>query len=1247
MTRSPSSRLLSFLRVASTCLLCVGAILTTASVARVSHAAPPDFNRQVRPILAQYCFACHGPDEKGREAGLRLDTRDGALAALDSGQHAIVAGKPDASELLRRVHSTDDDVRMPPPATKKRMTEAEKTILRDWIADGAPYAPHWAFQPVRPAPLPNVARREWTRSPLDRYVLQKLEQERLAPSPLADRYTLVRRLYLDLLGIPPTPEQADAFVADVAPDAYERLIDRLLASPFYGERWARRWLDLARYADTNGYEKDRPRSMWPYRDWVIRALNADLPFDQFTVEQIAGDMLPNATIDQRIATGFHRNTMINEEGGIDPLEFRYHAMVDRVNTTGTVWLGLTLVCANCHTHKFDPIPQTEYFGLFALLNNADEPELDVPDPAVERQRREIDAKIAALEADLPNRFPPAGELQWSSPQLISAKAASGSKLEPQADGSLLATGPVPDVDAYTLVFESDAADVTHLKLETLTHPSLGNQGPGRTPHGNFVLTEINVRTAASNDASNAQEQKIAAATAEIEQDKFPVRDAFDGKTQTGWAIHNTSQPLNQNRAATFQFAQPVAASGHAANGPTAGGKSAGKTKTRWTITLAQQFGGQHTIGRLRLSLGRLQTDGRPLEVRRQENLERRFTEWLAAQPRQNVRWTPATPATATSNLPLLTLLDDGSILASGDQSKSDTYELAFDNVPAGVTAVRIDALADDRLPKHGPGRVYYEGPHGDFFLSNIDLASSDAGGASRVASRPFQSASQSFANGGNTAAAAIDDNKQTGWSIDGGQGQSHHAVFNLKEPTPHAGRVVLKLLFERYYAAGLGRFRVSFTTDLGAAASNIPPAATPLLGVPAAQLSPADRGVLRQYFLSVAPELASERQAIQALRKQIPAPTTSLVFVERPASNPRPTHRHHRGEFLQPKEEVAPSVLSLAPGLPSDAPRNRLSLARWLASPENPLVGRVTMNRQWAAFFGRGIVRTTEDFGYQGESPSNAELLDWLASEFIRQGWSMKRMHRTIVASATYRQSSTASPDILARDPNNVLLERGGRFRLEAELVRDAVLSISGLLTTRLGGPSVFPPQPTNVTTEGAYGALAWRTSEGGDRYRRGLYTFAKRTAPYAMFTTFDGPSGEACVARRELSNTPLQSLTLLNDAVFLEAAQALGRQLASGAPADFVASVSGPDGVISLPAPTEDQRRAAYLFRRCVTRPPTDAELKLVLEFYERQRQRFIAGELAPAPLAGPGEGDIATRAAWTATARALLNLDESITRD
>ncbi len=988
------------------------AAVALASAGRAADPAP-DFAREVRPILAQYCLKCHGQDDKARKAKLRLDVREVAVA-----KGAIVPGKPDKSELVARVFADDPDVRMPPPSTKMQLTDAQKQTLKRWVAAGAEYKPHWAFvKPTRPA-VPEIRDPPSAiRNPIDAFVLARLEREGLKPSSEADKYTLVRRVYLDLIGLPPSPEEADAFVHDASPDAYEKLVDKLLASPHYGERWARRWLDLARYADTNGYEKDRPRSIWPYRDWVIRALNADMPFDQFTVEQLAGDLLPNATPEQRIATGFHRNTMLNEEGGIDPLEFRFHAMTDRVATTGTVWLGLTVGCAQCHSHKFDPITQREYYRLFAFLNNADEPEMPVPQPEITAKRKEIEAKIAKLVAELPHQFP---------------------------------AGVDPDAE---------------------------------------------------------------------------------------------------------------------------------------------------------------------------------FRSWLWRERGKAVRWQVLRPAAATSNLPHLTVEPDDSVFVSGDMSKRDVYDLTFRGDFAGVTAVRLEALPDERLPRSGPGRVYYEGPHGDFHLSTI-TATADGKPAR------FATASQTTGH----AAAAIDDNPQTGWGVNGKQGQRSVAVFAFDKPLAAATELKLSLVFERYYAAGLGRFRISVTTAESPTARDTPPEIEALLLTPDAKLTAAQRARLREQFHLTTPHLAKARQEIDALRKQMPAYPTTLVLRERPPGNPRPTFLHNRGEFLQPTERVEPGTPAFLHPFPAGAPKNRLGFAQWLVSPENPLVARVTVNRQWQAFFGRGLVRTTEDFGFQGDPPTHPELLDWLACEFMEptklgdgrpraSPWSLKHIHKLIVTSATYRQASRLTPELREKDPENKLLARGPRVRLEAELIRDSALKAAGLLSPKMYGPSVFPPQPPSVTTEGAYGALPWKPSEGEDRYRRSLYTFAKRTAPFAMYAAFDAPSGEACVARRDVSNTPLQALTLWNDVMFTEAAQAAGRTMAS--------------------KPGEVQEQVAELFRRFVVRPPTERELKLLTEFLADQTERLKDHPAEAKKLAGDGPGDATERAAWTALARVLMNLDEFVTKN
>ena len=1200
----------------------IGAIGLCLWASSVLAADAPSFERDVRPILSRYCFKCHGPDEGQRQSGLRLDVRDAAIKSADSGKVAIAPSKPDASELIRRINLPDgSEDKMPPASTKFELTAEQRDILQRWIASGAEYRPHWAFvAPQRPA-LPKVRDATWPRNGIDRFVLARLESEGLKPSPQADRHTLVRRVFLDLIGVPPTPDEADEFVNDASPDAYERLVDRLLASPTYGERWARRWLDLARYADTNGYEKDRARNVWPYRDWVINAINADMPFDQFTIDQLAGDMRGRATIDQRIATGFHRNTMLNEEGGIDPLEFRFHAMTDRVATTGSVWLGLTIGCAQCHTHKFDPITHTDYYRFFGLLNNTEEPELDIPVSDLVAKQNEIDRRIAELEADLPNRFPLPDEFTWTSLKPVAVKAASGAVAEIQSDASVLLSGPNPETDSYEIQLDSDLKDVAAIRLEALIDDKLPSKGPGRTPHGNFVLREITASIVIRDVPGEAQQLKFSNASADFSQEKFDAAQAIDGNAKTGgWAIHGPGN-WNVNRTATFVLAQP---SGFA-----------DKT-ARWTIRLEQQHGMQHTLGKFRISLGRRNAEAGSEMERRKQHFSQKFSAWVTETQKSLNRWEQPQFVSATSNLPLLTYEGNNGIFVSGDMSKSDLYEVTFNSKLKEITALRLEALPDDRLPKHGPGRVYYEGPHGDFFLSDIELSIGDD--LKTATTHRFTRSTQTFAAGNSNAMAALDDNKQTGWSVNGGQGKPHIAVFQLPEPIKNTGAFRLRMLFERYYAAGLGKFRISVTSDPRAVEAPIHSMDLEW-AAHTFQYTARDFKFLMSSFLAAAPELASVRQEIEALRAQRPTLPTSLVMQERPdLLNPRPTHRHHRGEFLQPKERVEPGVPAFLPPLPDNWHPNRAALARWLVSPDNPLTARVTVNRQWAAFFGRGIVRTQEDFGFQGALTTHPELLDWLSAEFAQVDeslrdsnsghgvtglrWSLKRLHRLIVTSATYQQSSRVTPELLKRDASNEVLARGPRFRVEAESVRDSLLSVSGLLGRKLGGPSVFPPQPANVTTEGTYGQLAWKVSEGLDRHRRSLYTFTKRTAPFAMFTTFDAPSGEACVVRREVSNTPLQALTLLNDVVFTEASQALGRQFAT---------ISG-----------KDEARLVELFRRCLTRPPTDEEVVLLSRFLKTQRERLTAKELDADKLGGSVE-----EAAWSLVSRALLNLDEAVTKN
>jgi hypothetical protein len=975
--------------------------IVTAHFHSASAADEVSFSRDIRPLLSGKCFTCHGPDAEARKADLRLDSFKAATRG-NAETAAIVPGKSSTSELVRRILSNDPDEQMPPPSSNKSLSTEQKKLLVRWIDSGAKYEQHWSFIPPSKPELPAVTTAAWPSNEIDHFILARLETEGLHPSKAAGTRTLVRRVFLDLVGLQPTPEEAEQWITQLTTadgqfneDAYAELVDHLLTLPQYGERWARRWLDLARYADTNGYEKDRDRTMWPYRDWVIRALNADMPFDQFTIEQVAGDMLPNATIEQRIATGFHRNTMLNEEGGIDPLEFRFYAMTDRVATTGTTWLGLTTGCCQCHTHKYDPITHREYYGLMAFLNNADEPDLNLPDAAAEKRYQKNLAEADKLLAALP--------LLW-----------------PHSEGE------------------------------------------------------------------------------KVEEDNKEEQDE-----------------------------------------------------------------------------------------ERQPPLEEAFENWLATERPLAVDWKVMVPASLKSNLPHLTVQDDGSIFASGDTTKFDTYELKFADVPAGATTIRLEALPDDRLPAHGPGSTYYEGRKGDFFLNEIAISLDGEPVAITSASHSY--AKNQFGKNPVTAALTIDGDYQTGWSAAGRPGERSVAMYVLSEPLPAGKTLDVKMTFGRHFASSFGRFRLSASSDSGdIVAREWPPEIERLLKVDDKLLTDQQRQQLKNQFLLNASQLAEHSKKILELRRR-PASIEVPVLAERPSENPRPTFLHNRGEYLQPKDRIDAGVPEALHPFPRDAPKNRLQLARWLVSRNNPLTARVVANRHWAAFFGTGLVKTLDDFGMQGESPSHSELLDWLAVSLMDEGWSIKRLHRKIVLSSTYRQTSDfPPPSSTSRVTRQTglsetrLLARFPRTRLEAEMIRDVALKSAGLLSLKQGGPPVRPPQPDGIS-EASFGRPKWKASTGEDRYRRSVYTYQKRTAPFAMLTTFDAPSGEACIARRDVSNTALQALTLLNDEMFLEAARALGKLLAESQ-----------DG---------DRSRIESAFARILTRPPSESETTRLLAFVEEQR--------------------------------------------
>jgi mono/diheme cytochrome c family protein len=1037
-------------------LLATAAMLATTRAADDPANAPLprsiDFNRDVRPILADTCFACHGPDDAKRKANLRLDLRDAALKPAKSGATALVPGDLVKSELVQRITlPEDDDDHMPPAKGKRQLTRREIDLLKRWVADGASYKVHWAFTPpVRP-PLPAVKDESWVRSPIDRFILARHEAERLHPSPEASKTTLLRRLYLDLIGLPPTPEQVDTFLADPSPDAYEKQVEALLASPHYGERWGRHWLDAARYADSDGFEKDKSRNVWFYRDYVINAFNNDLPYNQFIIEQLAGDLLPNATQDQVVATGFLRNSMLNEEGGIDPEQFRMDAMFDRMDAIGKSILGLTIQCAQCHTHKYDPLTQEEYYRLFAFINNDHEAQRVVytPDERMKvadltRRMREVEAALRGQHPDWQSRMDAwedqvkTDQPEWTVLQLENL-GDNSQRYIPQPDGSILAQGYAPTKFTANFKAVTTLKNITALRLEYLTDPNLPCGGPGRSFKGTCALSEFRVESQPAGDPRAKKEKvKIAEATADVVQpvadlepnfddrsrDKRvtgPVAFAIDGDSKTAWGIDAGPGRRNQERKAVFGFDKPIP-------GTDVGG-------TALTIALVQNHGG---------------------------------------------------------------------------------------------------------------------------------------------------------------------------WNSD------DHMNNNL------------------------GRFRISATTAESPKADPLPKRVRDVLAIPRDQRSAAQVATVFSYWRTTVPEFQAANDQVESLWKQWPAGSTALTLMAR--GHARDTHLLARGDWLKPAQSVGPGVPAFLNPLPANAPPTRLTFARWLVDPKAPTTARVFVNRIWQHYFGTGIVATPEDFGIQSEPPTHPELLDWLACEFMENNWGIKHIHRLIVTSATYRQSSKITPDLYAKDPYNRLLARGPRFRAEGEIVHDIALSASGLLNPKVGGRSVMPPAPAFLFLPPAsYAPFPWVDETGPEKYRRAIYTFRRRSTPFPVLQTFDVPNADQSCVRRLRSNSPLQALASLNESMFVEAARALAKL------------------TLEQGGPTDDDR-ITYAFRRVMARPPTTAERAELRALLDKQRQRFADGWINPNELTsnsdkpGPGLPKNASPTQWaayTVVSRVLLNLDEAITKE
>jgi hypothetical protein len=1133
-----------------------------------SPAATIEFGRDIRPILSKNCFACHGQDNAHRAARLRLDRRESATRKLKSGNIPIVPGAPAKSALVRRITAMDEAEHMPPKETGNHLTKAQIALLERWIEQGAPYAEHWSFvKPQRP-PQPQVKNRFWPRNGLDYFVLARLEREGIQPSAEADRFALLRRASLDLRGLPPTPQEVDAFARDASPDAYEKAIDRFLKDPAYGERWARMWLDLARYADSAGYGSDPLRTIWRYRDWVIDAFNRNLPYDQFTIEQIAGDLLPHPTLEQKMATAFHRNTMTNTEGGTDREEFRVAAVRDRVDTTLEVWMGLTMGCAKCHSHKYDPITQTEYYQFYAFFNQtadadrADEqPLLMAPTSAQQQQVQEIDARIAALQKKLEASTPQlaADQAIWEKelrPQVhwvvldpITAKAESGATLKKLPDHSLRAEGPNPGQETYAVTTRTDRQGITAFRLEALPDPALPQGGSGRAADGNFVLSRLSVL----NEPAAQEGKSVAGRFVRIE---LPGPDKILSLAEVQ-VFSNGVNIARQGKASQSSVAFDGVAA-RAIDGNTNG----------------DYFGANSTTHN---------------------------------QVEANPWWEVQLPATQP--------IDQISIWNRTDNG------LGF-----RLANFRVLVLDDVRKVVWQQTVAEPPNPKRDLLLSGRQTVT-------------LTQALADFSQGGFAVASVLNPvkEKQSGWAVAPQQKTAHAAVFAIAGPIDAKGTSQLTFRLEHRHknpGYNLGRFRLSVTTDPRVLQrTSIPASMLAILDTLADKRSPEQRETLAHYYRSIAPSLQSIREEIARLEKSKPAAPTLPYMVELPANQWRETHIMNKGNFLSLGDKVEPAVPAAFHPFPSGAPKDRLGVARWLVDPNNPLIARVAVNRYWAQLFGTGIVETEEDFGTQGELPTHPELLDWLATEYVRLGWDTKAFLRMLVTSATYRQTSRVTQELVAKDPRNRFLTRGPRFRLEAEMVRDQALALSGLLSRKMRGPSVYPPQPPGLWQAAFNGQRTWATSQGEDRYRRGLYTFWRRTVPYPSMATFDAPSREICSLRRIRTNTPLQAFVTLNDPVYVEIAQALARRIVK-------------EGGSTV------EERARYGLRLCLARPPQQEQVRQLTELFQTELEHYRqhakdALALATEPLGPLPQGMQADElAAWTVVANVLLNLDGVLTK-
>jgi len=1203
-------------------LLSFSISLQGVTATRAKAAATVDFARDIRPILSDNCFACHGPDEKARKGKLRLDLRAEALKAAKSGEIAIVPGEPSKSELIRRITTTDPDDVMPPPKSDKKLTPAQIEKFRTWIAEGAIWPTHWAFETPQRPPVPEVKIRRSVRNEIDNFVLARLEKEGLAPAPEADKPALIRRASLDLTGLPPTIEEVDAFLADKSPKAYDKLVNRLLDSPRFGEHQAKYWLDVARYADSHGYHIDSQRDIWAYRDWVVSAFNANKPFDQFTTEQLAGDLLPNATPEQKIASGYVRCNMSTGEGGVIEAEYAAKYAFDRVETSGTIWLGLTLLCSRCHTHKYDPIAQEEYYGLYAFFNQLDEPVMDGnranPDPFLKLPSKEqserlewlkqhvadgqarIDGAVPELDRSQETWLkqwherlradwtvlgptvtkPVAGKAKVETPfgsatlEATTAKSEAGGTAELTVldDQSVLASGPNPEKDVYHLTLKPRPGSLAALRLETLPHDSLPQKSASRAEDGKFQISEFEaelVAPAADGKPGEPQKLTFTQALADAAEAEHGSDKAIDGNAGTGWSCEAKS--AGEPHVALFRLGEPLKVPADA------------ELRVRLRFEASKD---KRAIGHFRLAAAQGEELVGLLNPPK-------FAPWQVLGPFKT----------------------DG-LRAGFDQVYEPEKEI---DLKKGYAGVREEIKWKERgdLPDGKTHLLVHDlhGVHGAYyFYRTVQAPTPTKFDFSVRADDLFKV----WVNGQLVLTRASEEQDK---------GLSTRVSVDLK---PGENKILIKVVNHQ------GAKYFAFNKN-PAGADTVPAEIAAIAST--TKLVAGDWHVRvrnfyrRQYspeFKELFDNLDEWREEQAAIDREIP---TTMVAKEL-TDKQRDTFLLARGEYDKPGEKVSAGVLSILTPFPKDAPTNRLGLAKWLMDPSHPLAARVTVNRFWQQYFGVGFVKTTEDFGVQGERPSHPELLDWLATEFIRSGWDVKHLQRLIVTSATYRQSSKARPELRAKDPENRLLARGPRFRVDGEVVRDTALFIGGLLVDKRGGRSVKPYEPPGLWEAVSFNNSQKYVQDTGDaNYRRSLYTHWKRQSPPPNMLIFDAATREYCVARRPRTNTPLQALALLNDPQFVEASRSFAQRILL-------------DGGSSI------ESRIAYAFRLATARKPTRDEIRVIRETLEKQRAAFRADKEAAEKLLAvgsfkPKDGlDCGELAAWTTVASMILNLDETMTK-